>query len=443
MRINSCFGSFSGDSMSAFVKSLLLLIILIFAQSAFSFSPETVDRIEGMAVGDRIEIASMPIGGQRRAGVEFERIELYAEGADVFVFGSGGQSVLSRADRIFLMGQASADERVRVVLAGTRGEMDSWRGGLYGPGGFEELRFYERDGQRFARAYSTAEILPQGVELGSSCMNDRFDALAGAEPQDVLHGFSLASRGGNLRLGRLAIDTDKEWLDLRFGDDVAAAASFNEELMLVVNGLFEVELNLRMQIGDVFLRVGSDPYPIADSGAGSAELDEFGSYWENNLGSIQRTHAAMISGRNDASNRASGIAWVDSYCENQNNGGSYSYSQLFRNPGISPSVSAGLFAHELGHNLGSRHTHCYSPPIDQCFSGETFAGNACYSGPTSCPAGGSGTLMSYCHFSSACGGSIQLELAPRVQTQINGRINANFPGCIVENVELFADRFEG
>jgi len=415
-----------------------LVLLLVSFSAAGAAASDFPARVESMALGESVELKSMPIGGERLGTVQFERIDLYASGADVRVLSAQGSDTLDRRDRIFLIGRVPSQPEVRVALAGTRGQADSWRGGVYSPAGFEELRVYRTgDDWRF-RAYSVETLMPDGVEVQSSCGNDVHDAFSVAGVQAMPSSMNFGPRGAILRLGRLAIDTDKEWLSLRHADNTAQAAAFIEDLVLIVNGLFEAELNLRMQLGDVILRVGSDPYPGATAGAGFAELDEFGAYWEANYSGIDRTHAAMISGRSSSGNSASGIAWVNSYCRYQNSGGSYSYNQLFRNPGFGPGTSAGLFAHELGHNLGSPHTHCYSPPIDQCFNTES----GCYAGPTSCPAVGFGTLMSYCHFSSACGGPIRLEFAPAVMAQIDSRINANFPNCITTDGGLFADRFE-
>ena len=108
----------------------------------------------------------------------------------------------------------------------------------------------------------------------------------------------------------------------------------------------------------------------------------------------------------------------------------YSFSQVFKFAGSTAANDVKLVAHELGHNFGSRHTHCYptaTTPIDSCYSGE----GGCYSGPTSCPApftitpinGGpvtnvTGTLMSYCHMLSGCSAS------PVFHPQTRGRRSA-------------------
>jgi uncharacterized repeat protein (TIGR01451 family) len=122
----------------------------------------------------------------------------------------------------------------------------------------------------------------------------------------------------------------------------------------------------------------------------------------------------MLSGKQSSGSSASGIGWLNALCS-----GSYGYtfSQVFKFAGSTASNDVSLVAHELGHNFGSRHTHCYptaTTPIDTCYSGES----GCYSGTPACPTpftitpinGGpvtnvKGTLMSYCHLLSGCSAS--------------------------------------
>ena len=99
-----------------------------------------------------------------------------------------------------------------------------------------------------------------------------------------------------------------------------------------------------------------------------------------------------------------GIAWVDVLCR------SYNPNQHYNRTAISDigtsyrqypqySWSAMVITHEMGHNLGSPHTHnCSWGPqgnqtLDNCASPE----GGCAPGPT--PTGG-GTIMSYCHLTS-------------------------------------------
>lgn len=409
---------------------------------AMAGDPGSMDwqKVRSLDVGQSLSVSAVPLGGGHLGEVRFERIALRHPDARVRVIERGQERLVSPTGRVILMGRPVGHPEYRVGLL-INVASESVTGAVYGPAGLEMLRGYATASGFWLRAYRSEVLIPEGRQVHSSCRNDELEGLSGPAAGTAASDTGFEQRGTDVRLGLLAIDTDSEWLDLRFNDDTDAALDWIEELMVITNTIFEADVNLRLLQGDTTLRVGSDPYTQDGSPAGSAELEEFGSYWENNMGAVERTHAALISGRSSAGNQASGIAWVNSYCQEQSNGGSYSVNQLFTADWVPLSASANLFAHELGHNLGSVHTHCYNPPVDECYNAE----DGCYDGPVSCPAGGTGTLMSYCHFGEPSGadcGSNSSTLAPTVATLIGNRVEENFPTCLFSDEIVFEDRFE-
>ena len=207
------------------------------------------------------------------------------------------------------------------------------------------------------------------------------------------------------------------------------------DLVAAMNVMYERDLDVTLLQGDTFLRVGSDPYVQNSGGAASpSELNEFSSYWASHYNSIDRALAAMLSGKSPSPNSASGIAWVGGLCSHSYG---YSFTKVFRIDYLAG--DAFVVGHELGHNFGSRHTHCYSPPIDECYAGES----GCYSGPISCP-GGPGTVRSYCHIAGC--GSNRMEFHSRVITNIlTHHVTPAIGVCIFSSgggEPLFDDGFE-
>jgi len=235
------------------------------------------------------------------------------------------------------------------------------------------------------------------------------------------------------RTATIAFDTDTELMQLKFSNNQAAAINYIADLVAAMNAMYERDLDVTLLQGHTIIRIGSDPYTQNSGGnASSSELSEFSSYWSANYNHIDRALAAMLSGKQPGTNSASGIAWVGGLCSRSYG---YSFTKVFKiNYLAGDTFVAG---HELGHNFGSRHTHCYSPPIDQCYANE----GGCYSGATSCP-GGPGTLMSYCHVAGC--GSNRLQFHSRVIGNIlSNHVNPALGVCIFDAVQpLFSDGFE-
>jgi hypothetical protein len=220
-----------------------------------------------------------------------------------------------------------------------------------------------------------------------------------------------SATGGALRRATLAVDTDNELMLLKFLDDTEAATDYIANLFALLTAIYERDLEVRLLQGTTFLRVSTSPDPYDQSSTGSAnsaKLGEFRDHWEATYDHIPRALAMMLSGKQSLPNSSSGIAYVDSLCENDSG---YSFTQVFKFDEDTSSSDTRIVAHENGHNFGSHHTHCYltPTPIDECYNME----GGCWSGPTSCPAPQTingvpnvrGTLMSYCHQLSGCSAS--------------------------------------
>ncbi|MBU4537953.1 MAG: M12 family metallo-peptidase [Weeksellaceae bacterium] len=161
----------------------------------------------------------------------------------------------------------------------------------------------------------------------------------------------------------------------------------------------------------------TDPY----AGTPSEILNQF----RNTRTSFNGDIAQLL--RNPAT---TSIAWVNALC------GTYKYSYSGVNfayanvPTYSWNIEA--MTHEIGHNLGSPHTHDCSwngnnTRIDGCGPASGNAGNGtCAAGPL--PTGTGGTIMSYCHLVSSVGINFANGFGPQPGALIRNTVNSK--GCL-------------
>ena len=159
-----------------------------------------------------------------------------------------------------------------------------------------------------------------------------------------------------------------------------------------VNGLFNqvktlyANENIDMQISELYVWTSTDPFVSYTTT--STLLPAFrsarGSSFNGNLAHFLTTR-----------NLGGGIAYVDVLCSKSS---AYAVSMIYNSYNNVPSYSwsVEVVTHEMGHNIGSRHTQSCTWPggaIDNCYTTE----GGCAPGPA--PVNG-GTIMSYCHLTS-------------------------------------------
>ncbi len=237
-------------------------------------------------------------------------------------------------------------------------------------------------------AESPANQLP--VPAPWSCGTEELPAAltANAEPNYPLPLGPLTG----LKQAAVRVETDQELL-AKFAGDVGKMGTYVATLYGAINVIYERDLALHLAVAEVHAWTTTDPYVGPTT---LDQLNQLGDWWHANrsTAAYPRAMVHLLSGVSVSG----GIAWVSVLCSGDFGangshwGGAYGVTQVY---GTYPSLAFWdqlAVAHEMGHNAGSPHTHCYSPPIDMCYSGEP----GCYTGPISVPPE-KGTIMSYCH----------------------------------------------
>jgi hypothetical protein len=192
-----------------------------------------------------------------------------------------------------------------------------------------------------------------------------------------------SERSQSLERVRLAVECDEPYY-IDHGRDITRANEYLIAVIASVSEIFQRDVDATVYLGDVTIFTTTDPYPGTES---DVLLTQFQTNWRNNRTTVQRTIAHLFSGINGIG----GIAFVDVLCSTSRGYAVSGLDNRYTYPTTSYTWDIDVTAHELGHNVGSLHTHncSWNPPIDSCVAAE----GTCYNG--SIPR--QGTIMSYCH----------------------------------------------
>lgn len=368
-----------------------------------------------VAVGPHFRTATLP--GIGTVWMELVPFEILAQGFELRVEGAAGSAggggagaapqaapdagtvatidAAARAVRAFkgtIAGEPGSSAyiaespRGRLGMISVRGrrfalapEQGAWAGPIRGPQRWVESPGagappLDRDEVCSPRAHPE---VPRGGGVGC-CGAGRGEGeggLAGLAPLAAVRGMRVL----------VAADCDYEFTSIF--ESAEDAAAYIVSLYGAVDWIYDREMGVRVQLS--FMRLWmtpDDPFNAPDP------LNQFRNHWNENMQDVVRDVAHLQTGRRNLP--YGGVAWLSSACT--------SFGYAVNGYLIGSFVDAGrpdpgnwdiiVTAHELGHNIGTLHTHDYG--IDTCASGTVLRGG----------------FLSYCHIVSGATANVDLTL---------------------------------
>ncbi len=204
---------------------------------------------------------------------------------------------------------------------------------------------------------------------------------------------------------RVYFECDYELYQFR-GNSVASTVDYMKGLFNIVSAIYRKE-KITSKISAIHVWTSQDPVSETNSSTALSDFRKLRPNFNGNIG-----HFISLGGSG-----LGGIAYLNVLCNNNYN---YAFSNItsYYNTLPNYSWSVMVVSHEMGHNLGSPHTHNCSWPggaIDNCW---TPQGN-CSPGPQ--PTNG-GTIMSYCHTKFGIGINLTKGFGPLPGNLIRSRV---------------------
>lgn len=207
---------------------------------------------------------------------------------------------------------------------------------------------------------------------------------------------------------KLSIECDEPFY-IDHGRDLTRATQYAEAVVAASSAIYERDVTATLTIGSLVVWTTTDPYT---SNLPDEMLVQFRDRWRSLHGSVNRSVAHLFSGVNNIG----GIAYLDQLCNKQ-----WGYAVVGTNNNVTYPAAGyvwdtDVFSHELGHNVGSPHTHSctWNPPIDSCYNAE----GGCFTGTKA----KKGTIMSYCHLTAS---GTDLSFHSRVVTLMQAELAAS------------------
>lgn len=336
-------------------------------RASMSFDAAALSRI---GVGERVEFGGVPVPGVGRVALRLSRFSVTSPQTRFVMGDRRGEDVDLGFDAdsvVLLRGKVEGDELSHVFLSEHAGAMS----GRIELGSGERFVVTSRAGGGRVMPSGQALVLPD-PGVGGSLPGCGVDTGGYVETGGGSGVFRGPERPGLFRV-EVAVETDYELYEQFF--DLDAEAAYVVQLYGAISDIYLRDVGTTITL--TFVRLWDDPDDLFNA---ENPLADFSSYWNNNMQHVHRDVAQFLSGR--VNFWYGGIASLNAVC--QFNGYSVSGYTLgyFADPDRPDAYNRDIMipAHELGHNLGTGHTHDYG--IDTCHNPDTPAQR--------------GTIMSYC-----------------------------------------------
>ena len=358
--------------------------------------PDALDRLRAARAGEDVVVREFPLDAGASPDLELRRFELFPDSARIVESGPGGlETSVPVPDAVFFEGRVAGEPDSSVFLSAFGGSVHGYVQRGDSTFAIEPLGRWDSE----TPEHSVRRLTPEEWAALARSWRCEAELRAPAPSREAMLSTAAADTGQPFT-ATIAVDTDYE-LFRRFSSATAERNYVSNELA-AVSAIYWRDLKTRLQVG--FLRVWTTQADPWSATSPLASLFEVGDYWHAHGAGVSRSSVVFLSGKNTGG----GVAWVSTVCQGDfwdsgdaHWGGAYAVVgniegtlSNFQHPAAGSDVwDIEAIAHEMGHNFGSVHTHCYSPPIDECYGGEP----GCYSGPNVDPGAGVGTIMSYCH----------------------------------------------
>jgi hypothetical protein len=369
-------------------------------------------KLRGIGRKESVRVEAFPFAPDATGDLVLERFEVATADARVLVQTADGTEVRALPDVAHFRGRLEGDEDSRVYLTVQPGFLVAivkTSAGLSYVGPEGPVDGPIQHVLRPADSPLNDEFVPTSWQCDADDLPQAPIGDAGRVGEPSLSPQSAVTtlQATALKEATVSIETDQEML-AKYSGNVGAMNAYILTVLGAASVIYERDVQVHLTVNLIQAWTTTDPYSSTST---RTQLDEVGDWWHANRPktSYPRTTVHYMSGKPVSG----GIAWLDVLCmgdfsQGGHWGGAYGVTQVNASYPASPCDLLAV-SHELGHNFGSPHTHCYSPPIDMCYGSE----GGCYSGPVVNPGPLGGTIMSYCHLLSGGYGNIDMRFHER------------------------------